>query len=426
MASTFIQSVVLITDSAFLSRYDTIAFDAVGNGGLIYITLFMTLIGMSDGAQIVMARRIGEGRSSMLSKIFGSALFNNLLISIVLFSIISWVIPDMLKSYSLNAEVAQGQVDYLNIRGYGLIFAFLSISINAYFMAIGKTKFVMIGALFVASSNILLDYALISGNFGFEAMGIEGAALASTFADGIGALFLGIALYYSSEQRKHELLKNISISKESLLNLFKISSPIMLQGLVALTTWTVFFTWIEQIGTYELTVSQNIRSLYFLAFVPVWGFGATTKTYVSHFIGKKDYDAVKIIIMRVQLLSILFLFLFFHGALFYPEQMIGVINPNEEFMADSVAILRFVSGSVIIYSVGSVYFQAINGTGNTRINFYIEIVSVFIYLIAAFLLIKVYVLDIYWIWTVEYIYFITLGLLSFLYLRFFNWRKKEI
>lgn len=200
----------------------------------------------------------------------------------------------------------------------------------------------------------------------------------------------------------------------------------MLQGLVALTTWTVFFTWIEQIGTYELTVSQNIRSLYFLAFVPVWGFGATTKTYISHYVGKKDYGSIKTIIFRVQLLSIVFLFLFFHGAFFYPEQMISLVNPNEEFMTDSVAILRFVSGSVIIYSVGSVYFQAINGTGNTRVNFYIELLAVFVYIIVAFLLIKVYVLDIYWIWTVEYVYFITLGSLSFIYLRFFNWRKKEI
>ncbi len=426
MASTFIQSVVLITDSSFLSRYDTIAFDAVGNGGLIYITLFMTLVGMSDGAQILMARRIGQEKESMLSQIFGSVLFNNLLISIVLFAFITWAIPDMLKSYSLNADVAQGQIDYLGIRGYGLFFAFISISINAYFMAVGKTNFVMISALFIALSNILLDYVLINGNLGFNAMGIQGAAVASTIADAIGALFLCTAFYYSSEQRRHLILVQLSISKKSLLNLFKISSPIMLQGLVALTTWTVFFTWIEQIGTYELTVSQNIRSLYFLAFVPVWGFGATTKTYISHYVGKKDYGSIKTIIFRVQLLSIVFLFLFFHGAFFYPEQMISLVNPNEEFMTDSVAILRFVSGSVIIYSVGSVYFQAINGTGNTRVNFYIELLAVFVYIIVAFLLIKVYVLDIYWIWTVEYVYFITLGSLSFIYLRFFNWRKKEI
>jgi len=426
MASTFIQSVVLITDSSFLSRYDTIAFDAVGNGGLIYITLFMTLVGMSDGAQILMARRIGEKKENLLSRIFGSALLNNFLLSILLIVVITQVMPNVLKSYSLNQDVAQGQIDYLRIRSYGLFFAFISLTINAYFMAIGKTKYVLISALFIAFSNIILDYLLISGNQGFEAMGIEGAAIASTFADAIGATFLFFVFVMAKEQKAQHILKNLSISKESLIQLFKISSPIMLQGFVALSTWTVFFTWIEQIGTHELTVSQNIRSLYFLAFVPVWGFGATTKTYVSQYVGNKDYDSIKPILKRIQILSILFLFVFFHGAILYPETMISLVNPNQEFMADSVAILRFVSGSVIIYSLGSIYFHAINGTGNTRHNFYIELLAVIVYLIAAFLFIKVYQLEILWIWTVEYIYFITIGLLSYLYIHKYDWKKKEI
>jgi hypothetical protein len=40
MVSSFIQSIVLISDSAFLSRFDTLAFDACGNASLIYVTLF--------------------------------------------------------------------------------------------------------------------------------------------------------------------------------------------------------------------------------------------------------------------------------------------------------------------------------------------------------------------------------------------------
>jgi Na+-driven multidrug efflux pump len=44
MFSSFIQSIVLITDAAFISRYDVQAFDAVGNGGLVYITFFFQFI----------------------------------------------------------------------------------------------------------------------------------------------------------------------------------------------------------------------------------------------------------------------------------------------------------------------------------------------------------------------------------------------
>jgi len=257
-------------------------------------------------------------------------------------------------------------------------------------------------------------------------MALEGAAIASTISDAIGTLFIIIALFVSKTQRKFELLKHISFGWTSIKQLFWVSAPIMFQGLIALSTWTIFFAWIEQMGTYELTISQNIRSLYFLAFVPVWGFGATTKTYISQYIGKKDFKSIEIIIKRIQILTTIFIVVFFHGAVLYPKQMLSIINPNEIYMQDSIAILQYVSGAVLIYATGSVYFQAINGTGNTRYTFYVELISVTAYLLGAYLLIKVYNADIFWVWSVEYIYFITLGILSFSYIRFFNWQKKEI
>lgn len=426
MASTFIQSVVLITDSSFLSRYDIIAFDAVGNGGLIYITLFMTLVGLNDGAQIIMARRIGEKKGHLLSRIFGSSLMSNFVISLVLFTVIMFIMPDFILSFTKSHEVATGQIEYIQIRGYGLFFAAISLGINAFFLATGRTTVVLISALFIAVSNIGLDYLLINGNGGFPELGLEGAAIASTVSDGIGTLFIVIALYFSKTQRKFELLKHISFGFKSIKKLFWVSAPIMFQGLIALSTWTVFFAWIEQMGTYELTISQNIRSLYFLAFVPVWGFGATTKTYVSQYIGMKDFKSIGIILKRIQILTTIFIVVFFHGAILYPEQMLSIINPNEIYMQDSIAILQYVSGAVLIYAIGSVYFQAINGTGNTRYTFYVELISVITYLFGAYLLIKVFDAPIFWVWSVEYIYFITLGILSFSYIRFFNWQKKEI
>jgi hypothetical protein len=52
--------------------------------------------------------------------------------------------------------------------------------------------------------------------------------------------------------------------------------------------------------------------------------------------------------------------------------------------------------------------------------------SVFVYIFSSYVIIKVLKTDIYWVWLVEYIYFICLGLFSFLYLRFTNWKYKKI
>ena len=426
MVSGFIQSIVLITDASFISRYSTDAFDALGNGGLIYITLYIMLVGMSDGSQIIIARRIGENRIDAIGRIFGTTVFTLLMIGTILFLVLHFLIPDWIISYSANKNIASLQGEFLNIRSFSLFFAVITLSIQAMLIAKGKTVVVLIAALITASTNVILAYSLIFGNFGLPRMGIEGAALASTLADACSMTFLLIYLYFSLERREYRLFSYFSFQLKSFIELLKVGTPLLIQGFFALATWTMFFTWIEQKGQFDLTVSQNIRSIYFLAFVPIWGFAGTTKTYISQYIGSGQFDALPIIQRRIQLLTFGFLLITFHGALLYPEALIRMINPSDMYIHKSAEILRLVSCSILLYGLVSVYFQTIHGSGNTLVSMSIEIVSVGIYTIFSYLFIKVFQWDIYWIWTVEYIYFSILGGLSLFYLTFYNWKKKVL
>lgn len=422
MASSFIQSIVLITDSSFLSRFSTEAYDAAGNGGLIYITLLMLLIGLNDGVQILIARRIGEKKESIIPQVIGSAVLTNFIISIGLFLVMFFLVPYTILHSAKNIELAHEEIKYASIRSIGFIFSSVSLTLIAYFSAKGKTRVILLGALITALFNVLFDYLFIFGKLNIPAMGLKGAAIASVVSEGMGMLFF----LYILKKHSTDIISKIQVAKKSITNILRVGSPIMLQGLIAMSTWTIFFFWIEQIGTYELTVSQNIRSIYFLAFVPIWGFAATTKTYVSQYLGGEKAHKIPIIIRRIQLLTVVFLLILFHGALLYPEHLIKIINPSDEYIKESSSILRFIFASVILYGVSSVYFQTISGSGNTRFTFYIELISVTLYIITAYLLIKVYELEIFWIWSVEYIYFLTMGLFSILYLHFFDWKKKLI
>ena len=426
MISSFIQSIVLLTDASFLSRYSTLAFDASGNGGLIYVTMVASLMGMSDGVQILIARRVGASNFQAVGRIFGTSFFTLGIFASLMFLFLQFVMPHFLPSYSKHQDLAEAQITFLNTRSYALFFAIISLSIQAFFYAIGKTWVVLISAILIAVSNIFMDYLFIFGTDSIPEMGLRGAALASTIAEGIGMLFLISYLIFSKERKQFGLLKHFQFQWKSFVELLKVGSPLFLQGFFALATWTLFFTWIEQLGKYELTVSQNIRAIYFLAFVPIWGFSATTKTYISHYLGKKDFDALKTIQLRIQLLSILFLAVFFHGAILYPEKLIRLINPEEQYIQKSAEILRYISGSIFIFSLISVPFQTVNGSGNTRISFLIELISTTTYMSCAYYLIRIAQVDIFWVWTVEYIYFCTLGILSISYLRFFNWKQKII
>ncbi|MEY4603176.1 MAG: hypothetical protein RIT43_468 [Bacteroidota bacterium] len=426
MVSNFIQSIVLLTDAAFISRYDTNAFDAVGNAGLMYITLYVALGGMGDGAQILIARRIGQNKEQTIHRIFSNSLLTHFLIATVLFCFAQFILPGMMHSFVRHPDLANYQTKFIAIRSYALFFVMITLSIQALMLAQGKTWVVMVSAVLIAGTNIFFDWALIFGNAGFPEMGLEGAALASTMADGIGMLFLVGYLFLGGDAKKYNLFKNIKIEWALYKELIKVGAPLSLQGFVALGTWTIFFIWIEQMGKFELTVSQNIRSIYFLVFVPIWGFAGTTKTYISQYLGAGALDQLSKIQRRIQLLTLSFLFLFFHGAIFYPEQLIRFLNPSEIHVLKSAEILRYISISIFIYGSVSVYYQTINGSGNTNVTFIIETTCVIVYVFTAYLFIKVWNWDIFWVWTVEYVYFSMMGLLSIGYLRLFDWKKKVI
>ena len=426
MVSGFIQSIVMITDSSLISRFSTEAFVAVGNGGLLYVTMYMCLIGMADGAQIIIARRIGQERQSEIGRIFGTTVITHFLLASLFFLLLYFLMPDIILSYSKNQLIGALQGDFIHIRSFALFFAMITLSIQAFFIATGKTWVVLIAALITASSNMVLGYGLILGNLGFPRLGVEGAALASTIADGLGMLFLIVYLSFSEERKRYKLYQYFSFDGKSMLELLKIGSPLMLQGFFALGTWSLFFTWLEQKGQFDLTVSQNIRSIYFLAFVPIWGFAGTTKTYISQYLGHKTYVAIPIIQKRIQFLTVIFLLISFHGAILYPETLVRLINPEEEYIAKSAEILRLVSVSILLYGMVSVYFQTIHGSGNTLHSMIIEFLTVGIYAVFSYLFIKGWNLDIYWIWTVEYIYFGILGLFSISYLRLFKWKNKIV
>lgn len=426
MVTGFIQSIVLLTDASLIARHSTAAFDAVGNAGLLYVTLYMCLAGMADGAQIIIARRIGQDRPDLIGQVFGTTVWVLMALAVILFMVLYFIMPSLVYTYSAQKEIAELQGIYIEQRSFSLFFAMITLSIQSFFLAEGKSWVVLVTSLLTASSNALLAYLLIFGVWGLPELGIKGAALASMCADAIGMFSMLGFLWFSQERFKYKLLSYFKLHIGSLKELLKVGSPLLLQGFSALATWTLFFTWLEQKGTFDLTVSQNIRSIYFLAFVPIWGFAGTTKTYISQYLGAEKFDQIPLIQKRIQLLTLGFMLLTFHGAVLYPEAMIRMVNPAEMYVAKSADILRLIAVSILVFGFISVYFQTIHGSGNTLHSMLIEFFTVGVYALFCYLFIKVWNLDIFWIWTVEYIYFGLLGLISILYLKKVNWQNKKV
>lgn len=420
MLSGFIQSIISITDAAFLGHYDKLAFDAAGSAGLWYITLHMVFIGLSDGAQIRMANHIGDKDAIGFTAVFQTNFVLLLLAAIVLTIFIYFGMPQIMHALVHNHALAEAEQDFLEIRSIAFWGTTMGLTIQAAYLAMGKTKIVLFANIAVAVINALLAYPMIYGEYGFTENGLKGAAWANTIAEYSGVLFLVLSLIISNTTREYSILKKIRVSLKQAVDNLRVGLPLLLQGLVALSIWTVFFIWIEQMGDDDLTISLNIRHIYFLAFVPIWGFAATTKTYIAQYVGANEFSAIPIIKRRIQLLTIGFLILTFHGSVLYPEQLIALVSENESHIQESAQILRIVSGSILIYGAVMVYFQTISGLGKTTATFAVECIATSLYLLAAYLLIKVWHAPIQYVWLVEYVYFISMGAFSLIYLWYYK------
>jgi Na+-driven multidrug efflux pump len=138
MLSGFIQSVISITDAAFLGHFSREAYDAASTGGLWHITLSMILIGWNDGAQIKMAQYIGEKR---LDRFKSSFIANILILSvstIILLLFVQFISESFLLETTNNKALAQGEFRFIEIRSYSFIASIFSLSIQAKLLAEGK------------------------------------------------------------------------------------------------------------------------------------------------------------------------------------------------------------------------------------------------------------------------------------------------
>ena len=420
MFGTFVQSMIGIIDGAFVSSLGNTAYNAVGSGSIMYIALFMLCSGLADGTQITIAKKYGEEKNAEVGQVLFNAQIQQLFLSVIIF-IIFFFLGGLLIDKIVHSEpLAASMTDFLKYRSWGIFFASLQVTLMAFFIGIGKTRIIILSTLLLAITNIGLDYGLIYGHFGFPELGMIGAPIASSIAEMITCVFLLIIVLKQPAFKSFAYSLKLKFDKGIQKSLFFLSYPIGLQGLFSLSTWLVFFTLLEHLGPNDLEVAHNIRYMYFLAFIPIFGYASATKTFVSNLVGRNERHLIPKIQFKIASLALLSILLIFHGAILYPETLISIVERNPDIapsvLENSAKTLRFVSASIILYAVAAVPYNSISALGKTRFAFFIECCSIFLYLCGCYLFIIVWEWNIVYVWSVEYIYFGTIGVISVLYL----------
>lgn len=419
------QNIINVTDTAFLGHIGEIELGAAAIGGIFYIAIFMIGFGFSLGSQILIGRRNGEKNQKEIGLIFNNGLIFNFILGCLFLLFSLFFTSDLLGGIVHSEKIYDSSMEYLNIRIWGIPFAFVSVMFRALFVGITNTKVLTFNSIITGVINIIFDYVLIFGKFGFPKMGIEGAAFASVLAEIASLLHLIIFTMSRTNHADYDIFKfkyNFRVIKMTL----KISIYIMFQHFISVSTWFLFFLFIERTGERQLAVSNIARSIYTLLMIPATALGTTTGTIISNLIGEKKENEVLPFIKKMNKLNLLMVMPFLLIIFISPEIFLKIYSSDTLLIEASMPVIKVLSFSLLFFGVGIILFNAVSSTGNTKMALYIELIALIFYIGYTYYTTQVMVCDVSVVWIAEYIYWLIVAILGYIYIKNGKWKKLKI
>ncbi|MDN4502916.1 MATE family efflux transporter [Alteromonadaceae bacterium BrNp21-10] len=270
-AQMMLQSFLGMADVLMVSDLGPTAIAAVGLAAKLHFLLLVLMTGIGAGCGILVAQYTGakdlaSGQKTVaLSMLVGSAVMIPFTLAFAFASDywITWITPD--------PEVAALAASYLAITALVLLITQVIVIYESALRALGDTGLPLIMGAISAAVNVLLNYVLIFGHWGFSPMGVEGAAWATLISRIIQLSGIMICLYW----RKHAFaLYKIhyaeALNKKAILHFSKFITPLVVNHLIWGIGNAAYHVLTGYAGTDALAVMGvivPIESLFFSLFV---------------------------------------------------------------------------------------------------------------------------------------------------------------
>ena len=426
LISLVMEQLIGMTDTAFLGRVGEVELGASAIAGVYYLAIFMVGFGFSIGAQIIIARRNGERNYRDIGNVFYHGIYFLFALAVVMFFASHWLSPLLLKKVVSSEHIYEAAISYIDWRVYGFFFSFAAAMFRAFYIGTTQTKTLTLNSIIMVLSNVLFNYVLIFGKFGFPALGIAGAAIGSSLAELVSLVFFIVYTSRKIDCSKYGINRFVHFKGRVLQNIFKISLWTMIQNFFSLSTWFLFFLFVEHLGERSLAITNVIRSLSGFPFMIMMAFASTCGSLVSNLIGAGKHDYVHVTIWQhIRLAYVFVLSLVLVYALF-PQFIISIFTDIPEIIIDGVPSLWVLCTIYLISVPANIYFQSVSGTGNTQKAFLLEMVTLVIYVAYSYFIIVYLKLDVAYCWTNEHVYALFILLFSYYYMRNGNWRDIKI
>ncbi|MFN4227577.1 MAG: MATE family efflux transporter [Candidatus Ratteibacteria bacterium] len=428
--SSSIWTIQHFVDRMFISWYSVKALAAVLPASFLNLTTTSIFIGTASFVNTFAAQYYGAKKYEKIGETVWQGLYWALIGGIFHLLLIPFA-PTIFKIFGHEKEVLYYETIYFQIVCIGAFAGIGSASVSSFFSGQGKTKIVLFVSFLQTSINLILDYILIFGKFGFPEMGIKGAGIA-TVISGYVSLSIYLILFFNRNNRVFGNL-NFKINSEIFKRLVKYGVPNGIQFFLDISVWSIFLLIIGRQGVIPLSSSNIAFNINTIAFMPMIGIGTGVSIIIGQYIGKGKPEIGEKITYIGFWITFIYMCLIALSYLIFPDFYIKFFKPKvhtadfNEVRDLTIILLRFVAFYSIFDTMNVIFLSGLRGAGDTKfIMLVFALSSIFIFLIPLYICTFILNYGIFVSWSIGTLYVILIGFIFFIRFHKGNWKKIKL
>jgi len=368
MLEMMMESVFALVDLYFVGHLENSSFavQTVGLTESVLSIIYSIAIGMSMAATAVVARRVGEKDPVAASKAGMQAIVvaigANILIA--LFGFI--YATDILVLMGSSRESAEFGTPFMQIMMGGSFAIMMLFLFNGIFRGAGNAAIAMRSLWIANFFNIILCAVLVPGWGPFPAMGLQGAAIATTIGRSIGVLYQLYNLFNGKGMLKVAASYFIP-DWDQIKALVKVAAPGVLQFVIASCSWIFLAEVVATTGGDEGSAGyQSALRIMMFFMLPAWGLSGAAATLVGQNLGAKLTDRAERSVFVTAKFNVIYMAIIMVVCLLAADPMMWFFTNNADVHDIAVKAIRILSAGYIFYGIGMVLLNAFNGAGDTK------------------------------------------------------------
>lgn len=367
MLEMAMESVFALVDLYFVGhlKESGYAIQTVGLTESVLSVMYSIAIGMSMAATALVARRIGEKNPEQASRSAAQVLFVSFIVTLVLsvFGVI--YAEEILILMGSKPEAAAYGKDFTRLMMGSSVIIMLLFLINGIFRGAGNAAIAMKSLWIANIANIILCPVLVKGFGPIPAMGLTGAALATTIGRSIGVVYQLYHLLVADTQiriKLHYFKPNLKLIK----SVVKIATPGIFQFVIASCSWIFLAKLVATTGEENASAGyQTALRLMMFFILPAWGLSNAASTLVGQNMGANEILRAEQSVMKTVKYNVVFMLIVSLIFFFLGDFLVGFFTQETEIKNYAKNALHIMSVGFVFYGIGMVMINSFNGAGDT-------------------------------------------------------------